>query len=95
MRNSEYKKTQGLAAQTGISLRKRDLKMLHRTKGIKAELAHSFPQFIYEASGQTLTGKAYSARLRMYRHPIPGAIRNYMYLKYKEVNIQNTSNPLI
>lgn len=64
-------------------------------KELEAELAHPFPQFIYEASGQTLTGKAYSARLRMYRHPVPGAICNYMYLKYKEVNIQNTSNPLI
>ena len=29
-------KKQGLAAQTGISLRKRDLKMLHRTTGIRS-----------------------------------------------------------
>jgi len=36
MQNSKYKKMQGLAAQTGISLRKRDLKMLHRTKGIRS-----------------------------------------------------------
>ena len=62
MQNSEYKKTQGLAAQTGISLRKRDLKMCTEPKELEAELADPFPQSIYEASGQTLTGKAYSAR---------------------------------
>ena len=62
MQNSEYKKMQGLAAQTGISLRKRDLKMCTEPKELEAELADPFPQSIYEASGQTLTGKAYSAR---------------------------------
>ena len=89
MQNSEYKKMQGLAAQTGISLRKRDLKMCTEPKELEAELADPFP------NGQTLTGKAYSVRLRMYRHLIPHAIHNYMYLKYKEINIQNISNPLI
>ena len=56
MQNLEYKKMQGLAAQTGISLRKRDLKMCTEPKELEAELADPFP------NGQTLTGKAYSAR---------------------------------
>ena len=93
MRNSELKKRKGWLPKQVFLSERGIWKCCTEPKELEAELADPFPQFIYEARGQT--GKAYSARLRMYRHPIPGAIRNYMYLKYKEVNIQNTSNPLI
>ena len=95
MQNSKYKKCKGWLPKQVFPSERGIWKCCTEPKELEAELADPFPQFIYEASGQTLTGKAYSARLRMYRHLIPGAICNYTYLKYTEINIQNTSNPLI
>ena len=95
MQNSEYKKCKGWLPKQVFPSERGIWKCCTEPKELEAELADPFPQFIYEASEQTLTVKAYLARLRMYRHLIPGAICNYMYLKDKEINIQNTSNPLI
>lgn len=64
-------------------------------KGHFSELADQFLHFVNEASGQTLTGEAHRGGWAVYTDLIPGAICNYMYLKYKEINTQNTLNPLI
>lgn len=75
--------------------------MLKRTKWIRSskghfsKLADQFPHFKNEESGQTLTGETQTARLGVYIDLFPGAICNYIYLKYKEINIQNILSPLI
>ena len=50
MQNSEYKKTQGLAAQTVFPSERGIWKCCTEPKELEAELADLFPQFIYEAS---------------------------------------------
>lgn len=93
MQTSEYKKCKAwLSKQTYPSEGGfEDAKQNQKLKGT----LYQFPHFLSEKRGQTIIGEAHMARLGMYIDLIPGAICNYMYLKYKEINIQNTLSPPI